>query len=89
MANHGALSDVLDAITAGILLIVSSLTLHSELCTCTYPRLDDVALLQDLFYDFILVTRAKLILECALGGSVKDSSVALSVIRDRQPGSMM
>ena len=53
---------------------------------CTHSALDNVALLQDLLHDIIVLTRAELALESSFGGGVQDTLVAVSIHRyPRQP----
>lgn len=93
MTNGASLRDVLHAITAGALQEKNwsanglyTQPSHDETLAQgvqvlgTHSALDNVALLKYLLDDVVILARAELALESALGCRVKDALVAVSVV---------
>lgn len=83
VGNGAAAADVLDAVTARVLGMCVSWCSRNVRWTdaerLSYLALDDVALLEDLNNDILLLGAAELSLKSALGGSVEGTLVAVAV----------
>lgn len=77
MADRGTLGDVSVTVAGRVLLLCQYMLAVVWCVESSYLGLEDVALLKDLLDDLFLLVSTELVVELAVGGSVKDTGGAL------------